>query len=548
MQALLAASLLAAAAGVPFRFASIFQDGMVLQRDVSASVWGWSTPGALVYGELFNTMTNASVSVTASADSSSGLFVLTLPAQAGGVHRYTLVVSSRAIPAKCQTYAFDCEGISAYLLDIVFGDVVWCFGQSNMQVNVAFAFNSTEELALSNTYSDTVQIFQVQASAQSKAGPVDDVIKVQLPWQAASNVSLPTFSATCWFTGKSIVDGRSGGDRSIPLGLVASTWGGTPVKTWTSPTVNAHCDALYPWNATTGSKDCGEYHAPCNASALYNTMVAPFTLGPMPLSAMVWFQGENDAVAAEYAFYACHLGRMIPDMRASFTSPNAHWTTVQLAPYIEGAGTDIAGFRDMQCTTTWAAAGNNSCAVLADDGDPLSPIGSVHSRNKQLVGRRVAPAILAHVYGYATPTPALLGPRYDTAVGGVDPSTGDLLVNVSFLPETVGSAGLQYVAPHVDAWQNSSRCPFELPGVTAQQCGWFAVLGSDGVYYNATTVAAVDVYTLQLRAPVSGGAGAGGGGGGGVSPVGTRWGYANWPVTNWYNSAGQPMLPWNKTM
>jgi hypothetical protein len=65
--------------------------------------------------------------------------------------------------------------------------------------------------------------------------------------------------------------------------------GGTPIKAYTSAAVNQKCLVLYPPGAPT---DCGELHAPCNASVLYNTMLHPLTVGPALFSSFVWFQGE----------------------------------------------------------------------------------------------------------------------------------------------------------------------------------------------------------------------------------------------------------------
>jgi len=248
--------------------------------------------------------------------------------------------------------------------------------------------------------------------------------------------------------------------------------------------------------------------------------------------------GENDANDAESiqdGFYACQLRAMAADQRAVFGSPNAHWTTVQLAPYT--GGQVLGPFRDMQCRAT-AALPNAACAVIDDGGDPLSPIGSVHSRNKQLVGRRVAAGILSALYPNASSSHQATGPTYASAALATAGGTG--YANVSFAPTTLGgtAGGLVYVPPHVDTWQNSSRCPTEI-GIPADFCDWISILGSDGAAYNATAAASEDGLTLMLQAgPLPAG----------VRAVGTRFGYNAWPVVNWYNGAGFPMVPWNVTV
>ena len=76
-----------------------------------------------------------------------------------------------------------------------------------MQVNVGFAFNASEELQAANTYSATIKVFQVAGTVMSNDEPLDNVA-ISVPWSPASSSSLPGFSATCWFSAKSVVDGR----------------------------------------------------------------------------------------------------------------------------------------------------------------------------------------------------------------------------------------------------------------------------------------------------------------------------------------------------
>ena len=44
------------------------------------------------------------------------------------------------------------------------------------------------------------------------------------------------FSATCWFFGMNLYD-----SVQVPLGLVASCWGGTRIEAWSSPDAIKEC-------------------------------------------------------------------------------------------------------------------------------------------------------------------------------------------------------------------------------------------------------------------------------------------------------------------
>lgn len=119
------------------------------------------------------------------------------------------------------------------------------------------------------------------------------------------------------------------------------------------------------------------------------------------------------------------------------------------------------------------------------------------SRNKELVGARVIEAgLLTAVYGGAPLPP--LGPTYSSAVLAASPDGSMLWANVTLaLPPHGNDNGLQYVPPHVNAWQNSSRCPTEI-GVSASLCGWFSIRGSDGRDYNASLVELPEPGSLVL--------------------------------------------------
>ena len=400
-------------------------------------------------------------------------------------------------------------------------------------------FNASQELNASSAFWGLIKVFQVQASAASTRGPLGDfAIPPQQPWSPAGPTSLPEFSATCYFSAKSLIETRPAADRDVVLGLVAAPWGGTPIRTHAPLSVNASCGALYP--ASRAEQGCGMYHAPCAPAAIYNAMLAPLSgagalpAPAFPVAAFIWFQGENDASAFGLDYYPCELGGLAAALRAAHGSPRAHWVTIALAPYTGGAV--LAPFRAMQCAATAASIPNSTCAWLVDGGDPLSPIGSVHSRNKQLVGRRVAAALSAALYGAPPlPTPGGAGPTFAGAALAAAPS-GALSATVRFVAASLAGGALLFNPPHASPWSNSSRCPTETGIIKAADCGWFSIIGSDGLSYNASAAVGADGVTLQLAAQAPAG----------TAAAGTEWGWNAWPVVSFYNAAGLPMVPWRE--
>ena len=127
------------------------------------------------------------------------------------------------------------------LHDVLFGDVWLCSGQSNMQFTVSMMFNATEEIANASNY-PKIRVFT--AALVESAIPVGELLGIELNWSVASPQSIggPTWtymSAVCWLYGRMIhqaLDGR-------PIGLIATSWGGTSIEVWTPPQALKDCNA-----------------------------------------------------------------------------------------------------------------------------------------------------------------------------------------------------------------------------------------------------------------------------------------------------------------
>jgi hypothetical protein len=83
------------------------------------------------------------------------------------------------------------------------------------------------------------------------------------------------FSAVCFVHGRTIrqVTGR-------PQGLVAASWGGSPIEVWSPPSVGAACP---------GAVDPAHSE---DLSTAWNSMIKPLT--QFPIKGAVWFQGESN--------------------------------------------------------------------------------------------------------------------------------------------------------------------------------------------------------------------------------------------------------------
>jgi sialate O-acetylesterase len=130
--------------------------------------------------------------------------------------------------------------VTITLHDVLFGDVWICAGQSNMQMTVNMIYNATEEIANAGNF-PKIRVFGVASVAASV--PMEEVFVMALHWSVASPHSIggPDWyymSAVCWLYGRMIHQALEG----RPIGLIASSWGGTFIELWMPPKALQECN------------------------------------------------------------------------------------------------------------------------------------------------------------------------------------------------------------------------------------------------------------------------------------------------------------------
>ncbi len=122
--------------------------------------------------------------------------------------------------------------------DVLFGDVWICSGQSNMEMTIGGIFNGSIEIANAGNY-PKIRVFT--AALVPSASPVEELLGIAENWSVASpsSVSGPGyFSAVCWLYGRQIHQALNG----RPIGLIATSWGGTPIELWMPPPALHECN------------------------------------------------------------------------------------------------------------------------------------------------------------------------------------------------------------------------------------------------------------------------------------------------------------------
>jgi len=358
------------------RFASFFQDGMVLQRaPQSATLFGFdSTTEAEAFVSCTlngETLGIQRASVVATSSDQDGDWVVTLPPQLATTMCDISVVSGD-------------EELT--LTNVIFGDVWLCSGQSNMVFTMGGIFNATEELETSAGYNDIR--FTVLKKVTSDVEEQD--IEPQVTWADPSDSnSLRHMSAVCFLFARNLYDNMLERGERLPLGLIDSAWGGTRVEAWST---------------TEGLESCGaegqinENNPQNSNSYLWNAMIAP--LRRLSLFGFLWYQGEANS-NFERDLYNCTFPTLIDTWREQFSQPEAPFGFVQLSTInYEHTNLNYPILRNHQ-TADYGIVPNPrmSQTFMAVAVDTYDEENGIHPRFKQVIGKRLATAGMNVAYG-----------------------------------------------------------------------------------------------------------------------------------------------------
>ena len=335
------------------RLPSVISSGMVLQQNDSVTFWGWGYSGqqVKVTGSWNNSTTSGTISNTARWS-----FKIKTPA-AGGP--YTILISS--------------SGNEITLNDVMIGEVWLCSGQSNMEWSYynGAAYSKQE---LPGCYNKNIRFFQIPKTASDY--PQDD-LKAQ--WKICDSNSLKSFSAVGYYFGKKLQH-----DLDVPVGLINSSWGGTPAETWTPAESIYNNDVLK--KAATELKEAPWWSVKPGLN--YNGMIAPVT--NYAIAGAIWYQGE--ANVGTNSTYSLLLTTMIDSWRNKWNKDFPFYY-VQIAPYKYGNQNAGALLQEQQ-TKTMSHAKTGMVVVT----DLIDSVTNIHPSNKRDVGVRLANWALAETY------------------------------------------------------------------------------------------------------------------------------------------------------
>ncbi|MDG1894500.1 MAG: sialate O-acetylesterase [Fuerstiella sp.] len=378
------------------RFAKIFTDHCVLQREMSVPVWGWAEPDSQVMLEF------AGQTKSATANRMGKWLVRLDPMKASTESRALTVTSVD-------------EKVT--LKDVLVGEVWLASGQSNMGFSIPQSTHAEEARKViphtqlrrfkvgSWLADEPLEDIGAEGAFQDKKWRMGDTAQ----WRVVDNerYGLDYISAVgAWFAHGLRVS------QGVPVGLIESHFGGSMIYPWMPiETLESHPEyrrdilTVYQkqklewqqkyreWEADPNRNPNSPPTEPWRPACLYNGQISSFA--PFAMRGVVWYQGESSQGRAE------SYRRLLPDMvtawRKAFQKKDLAFLAVQLPAYGKVREWRSSPFAEMRESVSLLETmlPHTASVVSTDCGLP----DEIHPPLKKPIAQRLALAARAKVYG-----------------------------------------------------------------------------------------------------------------------------------------------------
>jgi sialate O-acetylesterase len=340
------------------QLAGLFNDHMVLQREMKVPVWATASPGE----KVIVSFAGQTVSTRACPD---GKWMVRLQSMKAAEEPRTMTVS----------------GVnSVEVKDVLVGEIWICSGQSNMELTPPRGLVDPEpEIAAAHW--PRIRMNLVEKVVAEK--PLSDL---KGSWAECKPEMMRRFSAAAYFFGREIHQ-----KVGVPVGLIGAYYGGSNGQSWmrrevfeSDPDLKNYLaqllppgtNAPVPLQPSSGGGPTSRYR-PAN---FYNGMIAPII--PFAIRGVIWYQGEaNTANARDAGLYAKLFSTMIQDWRTQWGLGDFPFIFVQL-PTSEPNypdPTDSAWARVRESQQKALAVMNTAMVVTIDLGEGVV----VYAHNKR---------------------------------------------------------------------------------------------------------------------------------------------------------------------
>ena len=281
--------------GPALAFAGVFGDNAVLQRGPSrAALYGSVPPGAFPPGATVGVSLQSAAggtpvtSVGVIAPDGSWKTVLSQGLESAGGGNYSVTATCHG----CVDLPFMRP---VQIVNVTFGDLWMCSGQSNVQLSMSFTFalNASVAAIKAGNYSN-LRYYQIEyapwAAAPMWVLPQYATQGLGYQWWRSGDLvgqvdgrgnpadALRDAYATCFYFAQALTDQMAAAGAVVPIGVLASAQGGTMIESWTPPGAQSVCTDIGCLCSTPHCNSSQPFDpAVCTGNGeLFNSMVAPF--------------------------------------------------------------------------------------------------------------------------------------------------------------------------------------------------------------------------------------------------------------------------------
>jgi sialate O-acetylesterase len=329
----------------------IFSDNMVLQQKSDVIFWGWAKTGETIV-------------IKADWMDSD----ITVKADVQGTWKATIKTPGFGGP-----YNIHIKGQNEVILkNVLIGEVWLCSGQSNMEMSAQSGIDNGDEEIKNANYPE-IRLFTVSTSTSHF--PQEHLAG---KWSVCTPEEMKPFSAIGYFFARKLFK-----ELGVPVGIINSSWGGTPAESWMPEEATQKNDFL----REAAAKQKVVPWGPVEPARIYNAMINP--LIPFRIAGVLWYQGEANTI--NYYAYKQMLSALITSWRNKW-GYDFPFYYAQIAPYKYGKPFEGVEVRDAQRRALDVP--NTGMAVLSDICDTLN----IHPKNKQDAALRLANIALNRYY------------------------------------------------------------------------------------------------------------------------------------------------------